>query len=152
MFDNALDFVKSVNVILATTLSIDLSWKLVLSNCTPPSLSAVKPLGNEVVFRNDPFGANTAITAFIILFFSDSSSTVYFTFTLTWFASVFVSGTKLELPNEIAIPWLFCANEECVKTIVSHRTKIDKTKPNRTIYLVKLNIVFISPRYFILPK
>jgi hypothetical protein len=144
MFDNALDFVKSVNVILAITLSSDMSRKVVFSDCTPPSLAAVNPLGNEVVRRSDPFGANTAITAFIILFFSDSSSIVYFTFTLTWFASVFVRVTKLELPNEITIPWLFCANEECVETVVAYRTKTDKTKPNRIIYLVKLNIVFIN--------
>jgi hypothetical protein len=83
MFDTAFDFAKSVNVILAITLSSDLSLKVVFSDCTPPSPSAVNPVGNEVVRRSDPFGANTAITAFIILFFKDSSSTVYFTFTLT---------------------------------------------------------------------
>jgi hypothetical protein len=64
-FEIDLDLVASVNVTFAVTLVSDLSLKLVLIVCVPPSLWAVKPVGNDVVFSNVPLGEKTAITAFI---------------------------------------------------------------------------------------
>src|SRR5688500_19227688 len=45
----------------------------------------------------------------LILYFS--SSRVYSTLTLTWFASVFVRGTKLEFTTEISVDSSFCEKD-----------------------------------------
>jgi hypothetical protein len=104
-----------------------LSTNVVLRTCSPPSPCAVNPLGIDVVRISDPFGAYTFITAFIISFSTDSSSIVYSTPTLTWFASVFVRGTKLELLTEMDNLSLICAND-CVTLVVERKPKSDKTK------------------------
>src|SRR5687767_15386465 len=45
----------------------------------------------------------------LMLYFS--SSRVYSTLTLTWFASVFVRGTKLEFTTEISVDSSFCEKD-----------------------------------------
>jgi hypothetical protein len=123
-------------------LCIDLSRKVVLNTSTPPSLCAVNPLGIDVVRIRDPFGAYTFITAFIVSLSIDSSLIVYCTPTLTWFASVFVRGTKLELLTEIDILSLFCAND-CVTLVSGKKLKHDRAMTKRTIDFGEWDIIAI---------